>query len=110
MKAVISNTFEGDGEDYEVTQSQAMWEFSLKERSSRRPHAVKMLQTGASLKAEPSPSGRGLPLHSLLSARLMSSEEMGLFWATPQGATAPTSGNLGRWILTSKGELFIVAL
>lgn len=40
METVIRNTFEVDGEDYEVTQSHAMWVFSLKERRSRGLRAI----------------------------------------------------------------------
>lgn len=40
MKMIIRNTFEVDGEDYEVTQSYTMWVFNLKEKRSRGPRAI----------------------------------------------------------------------
>ena len=90
-----------------VTHSQATWLFSPKERRSRGLRANYVnIQSWCYPQSRACPAGRDLPLHSFLEARLLPSEEMGLFWAAPWGRTGPPSGNSGKMYFGSTGGDF----
>lgn len=92
-----------------VTHSQATWLFSPKERRSRGLRANYVnIQSWCYPQNRACPAGRDLPRHSFLEARLLSSEEMGLFWAAPWGRTGPPSGNSRKMYFGSTGGDFFL--